>query len=467
LKSLIPNDRFESIRAGFDLKEPTLRKALAASFDSLITLINVGYLLVVDETISATTSRKASEDGMVRFIPGKPHPKGYFCNMILSKLLKTKLPLVLDVEFKWSFESLSMSTAALALTKRTEERFGRDFGLILDSGYPAGTLLGHPHEDIKSKQIVSCSISKVSGEFRHLVEAASVCFVVGEKTLLWRPADHIVAFIHKKRKYTQVLTTNACGILDAPPLERALHPMSWQQASAIAENFSVDQMTAAFGWPAPSPDETPTKGVYPLEYVSHITGVDLTTPLDANFYVSETSLSALPLPSLKAVAEHWRCSKTGYKKKDYIQAVLRVHPKAKPTEPLTDSASKKRRRNSDAASGERARSLERDADTLAEHLLSHEPRPDFADMYTNNYGLEDRVNAVLYRFFDQTGSVTPGSRYTWIFFYICLINTYVLRAERAANKEEKDQKNPDDESLFAHFPDFILQILQEIATEYS
>ncbi len=386
--------------------------------------------------------------------------------MILSKLLFTKLPLVIDIEFKWSRESLSMGEASLSLTARTEKRFGKSFILILDSGYPAGPIIGQPRKDINSKSIVSCSVSRVSGAFRRLVEAGSLNFRIGGKTLLWRPSDNLVAFIAKKPKYTQVLITNACRINDSPVLELPLHPMSFDQASALASSFSVNEMMAHFNWPAPSTNETVPQGIYPLRYVSEITGVDLTAPLDAENFVSEKSLSPLSSSSLKSISDFLGCSKTGMKKGDHIKAILSHHPKAKPSPPPTVANSKKRKADTDEPGEGLSKSLEHDYKTLFDRLMGSEDEPRFAKLYTSNYGLEDRVNAVLYRFFWQYSSVQPESRFTWIFFYICIINSYCLRCERVATKQEKDEKEPDDESLFAELPNFLLSVVQEIARQY-
>ena len=41
-----------------------------------------------------------------------------------------------------------------------------------------------------------------------------------------------------------------------------------------------------------------------------------------------------------------------------------------------------------------------------------------------------------------------------------------MRCERVATKQEKDEKEPDDESLFAELPNFLLSVVQEIARQY-
>lgn len=464
LKERFPNDRFEAVRPHFNLDEPTLRRAAQASFDSLANAINIGNLVVVDETISHSNSKDASRRGMLRYIPGKPHPKGYFCNMILTKLLRTKLPLILDVEFKWSRQSLSMGDAALELTRRIELRYGRGFCLIVDSGYPAASMIGYMFKDHLSTMIVSCSISKVSGVYRHLVETATTIFKIGEKTLLWREKDHLVVWVHKKANYTQVLVTNECLISDSPPFVRPLHKMTFKQAFSLASNFTIGEMQDHFQWPAPLTTEEDPNELYSFDYVSRVTGVDLVSPLDGDLYVSQNSLKILTAPAIESLSEYWNVRKANTKAKN-IENILRVHPKAKPAPPPNPAKSKKRKLDSNDATDQLVRSLENDSRILKKKLMSTESRPAFAELYTLNYGLEDRVNAILYYYFNQTSSVGPESRYTWLYFYLCLIDSYVLRTEREAKRDETDEKYPEDQSLWKGFPNFILSLLRDINTQ--
>jgi hypothetical protein len=55
-------------------------------------LVKPGIVLAIDETILGSNSKSAKRNGMIR----KPHPKGYFINMGLQKLLRTSLPIAWD-----------------------------------------------------------------------------------------------------------------------------------------------------------------------------------------------------------------------------------------------------------------------------------------------------------------------------------------------------------------------------------
>lgn len=157
--------------------------------------------------------------------------------------------------------------------------FGKSFVLILYSGFSAGSIIRQLRKDIVSKIIISCSVSRVSGVFRHLVEAGSLNFQNAEKTLLCRPRDNLVAIIANKPKYTQVLITNACQLYGLPVLEP---PLSFSHGRGIYGQ----EMVAHFNWPAPSTNETDSRDIYHLSYVRRATGVDLTAPLDSDNYVS-------------------------------------------------------------------------------------------------------------------------------------------------------------------------------------
>jgi hypothetical protein len=64
-------------------------------------------------------------------------------------------------------------------------------------------------------------------------------------------------------------------------------------------------------------------------------------------------------------------------------------------------------------------------------FMPHSETPAFAALYRKNYGLEDRFNAVLYAYFAQNRCKTASCKYTWLYFYICLWNTYALYTEKS------------------------------------
>ena len=371
---------------------------------------------------------------------------------------------------KWSFESPSMRDSLLVLVKRAEQTFGRGFVVVADSGYPASSILFHNRSEIKSTFLVSVSAGKVSGRLRRLQEAAQPFLAIGDRTLLWYPTQGLVAYICRHKKYTQTLVTNACQVLAAPPPKPALHSMSCSQASCLTDNFTIDEMVAQFSWPGLTQAERDGILKYPLQYVGRMTGQDLTSPIDANGYVSLQSLNPISTSAVQAIAEGLHIKKTGRNKKQLMEEIVRRHPRALPPTPPNRTQSKKRKASADDASMDLAKSLKRDAQGLANQLLGPEEMPDFAAIYRSNYGLQDRFNAVLYSHFHQTASKLPGSRYSWMFFYICLFDSFVLRTEflipSAAEAQEELKPRKDEELPVAVFPEFLLRVVSQIADEY-
>jgi hypothetical protein len=129
-------DRQKTIVAASNLGDDELGAAFLHHRSRLSNLIMVGNLLVIDETILASNSRQAKRDGMLVFVPGKPHLKGFFVHMAVQKLLYSSLPLVLDVECKWSYESLNKNRALLAMTGRLEDQFKMPFIVWQTQDFP-------------------------------------------------------------------------------------------------------------------------------------------------------------------------------------------------------------------------------------------------------------------------------------------------------------------------------------------
>jgi hypothetical protein len=96
LKGAITPDRYSTLLAAFCLDDPTSGAAFLHHRMQLQKLVKPGTVLAIDETILGSNSKSAKRNGMIRYIPGKPHPKGYFINMGLQKLLRTSLPIAWD-----------------------------------------------------------------------------------------------------------------------------------------------------------------------------------------------------------------------------------------------------------------------------------------------------------------------------------------------------------------------------------
>jgi hypothetical protein len=115
--------------------------------------------------------------------------------------------------------------------------------------------------------------------------------------------------------------------------------MSFDQACVLAQNFSVDEMVRALGFPAPSNLQRVGYMRYPTRYIAEITGHDISSPLDSEGYVSQESLATLNTETIRGIAEHIGIKHFGKKKKELVKLILERHPKAKPA-PIPDSSEK-------------------------------------------------------------------------------------------------------------------------------
>jgi hypothetical protein len=95
--------------------------------------INPGMLLVVDESILASESKQAYYEGKLKYIEGKPHPKGYFFNGALQRFRYSQCVFMIDLEYKLGFNSNSMGDALLVIVERSEKQFSKSFVVLADS----------------------------------------------------------------------------------------------------------------------------------------------------------------------------------------------------------------------------------------------------------------------------------------------------------------------------------------------
>lgn len=466
VKDQLTKDRYATLLAAFQLPEIPLNEAFLDHRQRLASFVKPGNLLVIDESILACNSRLAKREGKMRYIPGKPHPKGLFVNMGIQKLLYCRFPVVYDAECKWSYESLSMCNALLAIVARLEKQFGMGFLVLADSGYPASVIIDGERKRMESKFICSVSTAKVSGGLRHLADAACQCLPVGRKTLLFNQDKGMIAFAHRQTNYTQVLVTNACTVVNQPPLRVYPRPTTFQQACALARHFSVDEMVELLAFPAPDTNEMVGYDRYPAHYIFKVTGHDISGPLDAEGYVSKDSLLPLNIEAIRGIAEHCNINHRGRKKKELVDLIIKRHPKAKPPEPPTRYHSKKRSQQANNASPKEAEHMEVSTNNLIEQIMPDAGEPEFAILYKKNYGLQDRFNAIIYRYFAQHRCKTATSKYTWLYFYVCLWNAFALWTE----KQTKDIGGERDESadlIDIEFTRFLLDIVEQVGANYA
>lgn len=128
----------------------------------------------MDESILESDSKEAHNSGMIKYIAGKPHPKGYFFVGALQCFKYTRLGFLIDLNWKWSHDGPGMGEALMICVQGAEELLRTKFVVISDSGYPASRLLIERQPQLTSSFICFVSTSMVSGSLRHLPEVIEI-----------------------------------------------------------------------------------------------------------------------------------------------------------------------------------------------------------------------------------------------------------------------------------------------------
>ena len=168
LAQLVGKSYLQAMVQAFQFPVNFITKLFETMTEKIHSLISISRLICIDESIIACYSKSATRRGMIRFIPGKPNPKGYFFNAALTRLSLTRKPLLLNVYIKQEFSSLGMGDAARELVLHLERVFHREFLVLLDSGYPAFSMIKQSNYSGNSKFICSCSSAKISSSFSAL-----------------------------------------------------------------------------------------------------------------------------------------------------------------------------------------------------------------------------------------------------------------------------------------------------------
>jgi hypothetical protein len=377
------------------LDETAFNRQVANFRSACADVIVPGKLLVIDESILNSHSKAASRLGMLKFVVGKPRPKGYFFHAALQKLVKSKTVFVLDLEIKWHHESPSMKDSMLMLACRCEIDFRTAFIILSDSGYPTTRLIEDQHCYLKSKFIASASISNLSGSLCCLVEVGIATLPKSHPVLLRRKSDGLLAFICKKPNYTQCLVTNAWSESAESLKKGDTTKLNFQQALTLCRSFSPSEMEVKLSFPKPSEDEIR----YPYKYILRISGVDITSPLDSDGYVSTKSLMHFNVEETRQIAELQGINSVQLKKKEeLVDAILKRHPRANHAEQLHGLQKKKKRASAptDEAS---FKQLHYAYTHQSNRLLQKTSTPTFVQHYAENYGLQDRMNELIYGVF--------------------------------------------------------------------
>ena len=432
----LTRNRFEALRAAISMDESTFRGCVDDLRLVLHDMIVPGKILAIDETIISSESTSAGHHGFLKYIPGKPWPKGYFCHMGCVKLLLSQSVLVLDVEFKFGFNSLSMTGAAQELVHRLESTFGEGFIALCDSGYAAGTLLATPPPGSKTRYICSVSTAKVSGPFRVIAEKANALLPIGLRVVWYNTKLNLMAVIRRTKEYTFCLLTNCTRPVNAGDPVPALRALTWNQAFALYDVFTVPEMVRLLQFPEPNNASNIAESPHPVRYLKRVTGVDLASPLDGEGFVTKATLTPLSMDHVKVIAEENGINKQKGKA-ELINRILQVHPKAK-HEPDPEIQSEEDE-DSEGVKALKAKvtALKRQLEALKERFCRRSEEPSYEKLYLGNYGLEDRWNSDMYATFTHSNSKSPEQKIAWLYFYICLANARSIRHELVLQKMAK------------------------------
>ena len=427
---LVSRDRGQMLQAAFAFQDDEWPSVISHLTCQWCEIINPGTLIVVDETILASESKQAYHEGKLKFIEGKPHPKGYFFNGALQRFRYSACVFILDVEYKLGFNSNSMGEALETLIERCEKRFSAKFLVLADSGYPASSFLLSPQITIKSNFIASVSVAKVSGKLRKIPEAFGLCGRVGARWILSNPQLGLFAYVAKSKEYTQCLVTNYCLPIDHVP---STVKLSYNQAFALASNFRVSELATLLKFPQPA--EYSDMAIHTWLFIEHHFGVDLASPVDSSGYVTKASLSKLDLPSLKMIASTLNLQqKVGMKKEQYIKRILASHPRALPEE-MGPAISTPKKDHTEQSASQLQKSVNMEHRTLKTKLLtSANSKPEWAQTYSESYGWQDRFNGMIYESLDQSSSPTPAKKLAWLAIFAPLINAYGYWCELSLSK---------------------------------
>lgn len=438
-KKLMTEDRFQELKRALVLDEEAFYEQVAHFRSSCADVIIPGKLLPIDESILNSHSKAASRLGMLKFIEGKPHPKGFFFHGALQKFVKSKTIFVLDLEMKWHHESPSMKECLLSIVSRCEKVYNNKFIVLADSGYPATRIIEDSHSGLQSKFIASVSTAHLSGSLRFLAEAGIATLKPAHPILLRRKNDGLLAFLCKKPNYTQCLVTNAwSGSIDEPEKDVAIK-LNVHQALALAQVFSVQEMIGKLGFPAAS--ETEIR--YPFKYLQRISGVDLTTPLDSEGYVSSKSLLPFDIQETRQIAEMQGIKITHLKKEQLVSAILQRHPRANHSLQIEVAKKKKKRASPTPIDDTSLKQLQQAYNQQSDRLRQKTSAPSFVKLYTENYGLQDRMNELIYGVFRHQVSKGVNTKYTWALLYVMLINSSSLWKEWRTLKPESGDFSPE------------------------
>lgn len=456
---LSSRDRSQVLQAAFSIEDAEWPSVVSHLRSQWCENINPGVLMVVDETILGSESKQAYHEGKLKYIEGKPHPKGYFFNGALQRFRYSQCVFLLDLVYKLGFNSSSMGDALLELVERCENQFSKTFVVFADSGYPAGRFLLDPQPAVSSKFIASVSVAKVSGALRKLPEAFEMNGSLGKFWVLTNRKLGLVAFLTKSKEYTQCLVTNYynfCEIHSDPP------KLTYDQAMGLASLFRVSELVKLCKLPPPPPSSNMSSQTW--LFIKHHFGVDLASPVDSTGKVTASSLNALDLPSVRIVASAFNVrTKPGMTKGTIIAAILRVHPMAL-CEATDKPARVAKKEYTEQSASHLLKSLQKEHRNLMVKLLQTcSSKPDWACTYSASYGWQDRFNGLIYDSLSQSSSPTPQTKLGWFSIFAPLLNAYGFWCELSLSNLPNAKAKVRAAASLPSFRLFICNVLCQLA----
>lgn len=425
LKRSIVEDRYDALMAGLDLPSAAVEQIKDESSQCWWGLINSGLLLVIDETILSCKNRKARKLGQLKYVQGKPHPLGLFFNGALQRLLLSRQPFLVDAQLKWSLLSFSMHDALEHLVMRSEANQGRAFIVLNDAGFPSQPLLLDPHA-YQSKFILSVSTSLVSGDMRHLPINLQPHAKLSQNYLFYNSRLHVWANLRKEKNYTHCIVTSAFENLPPPTFPT---PMSENEVTGLFEKWKLPRLQQFFKHAELATGNSEHTDICLHVYLKNLTGVDLANPVDETGRVTEKSLQGLNARRLKLI-----CATLGIKTDDRLtvkemaESILKNHPNSiqfvehPPVFREIDIPA--------SVSATDVSNAKLRLDDVVKRMLIPQAKPAFfADMYSQNFGLEDRFDQQLYDFFALRKVRQANSKLSVGFILFSLLNAYGLWKE--------------------------------------
>lgn len=254
-------------------------------------------------------------------------------------------------------------------------------------------------------------------------------------------------------------------------------------------------------------DKAPVDALLPLrdkrKTIFRLTGHDIASPVDAHGYVTAETLSHLSLSELQETARMIKAPShfdgRPLEREELIHEVLDRHPRAfhKPLFPeddrifiannvtsmdpmaivQEDSNESVGPFNVVASVSEPSGSIhvhpypdaadpEKKLRQMMDRLLEPGPEPDFYELYESNFGIDDRINELHYEHWQHTYSKSETSKYSWLLFYMAVLNVFGICQEIHAEVQVNLNGSVNHEKL-PSVMDFCITLVEQLAQVYG